>query len=181
MLGRRMEKFSGGNQQKAVLARWLRTEPRVLLLDEPAQGVDIGAKASIYARVADAARDGLAVVVASSDADELVHVCDRVLVMRSGAVATELAGAALTEERLVAETLGATGHRGTMKAAREPVLTRVIRTDTDAPAGKPSPSAPAPLIRPPAAASQSRLGRLAARLWRGVAGGRDDVEQAGRP
>ncbi|MFM7126386.1 MAG: sugar ABC transporter ATP-binding protein, partial [Actinomycetota bacterium] len=69
ILGRRMEKFSGGNQQKAVLARWLRTEPKVLLLDEPTQGVDVGAKASIYTQITEAASQGLGVVIASSDAE----------------------------------------------------------------------------------------------------------------
>jgi energy-coupling factor transporter ATP-binding protein EcfA2 len=83
LLDRRMEKFSGGNQQKAVLARWLRTEPKVLLLDEPTQGVDVGAKASIYPTSPSAARrDGGARGVVRPE--ELVHLCDRVLVMRAG-------------------------------------------------------------------------------------------------
>jgi len=133
-LDRKMEKFSGGNQQKAVLARWLRTSPRVLLLDEPTQGVDVGAKASIYRQIRDAAAEGMAVLVASSDAEELVHLCDRVLVFRSGTVAIELRGNTLTEERLVAETLGATSHRKNMRVGREPINVKVIRDDTDLPA-----------------------------------------------
>ena len=133
LLDRRMEKFSGGNQQKAVLARWLRTDPKVLLLDEPTQGVDVGAKAAIYARVARAAADGMAVLVASSDPEELTHLCDRVLVMRAGTVATELSGTSLTEERLVAETLGATSNRKLMRTSREPIRFRVIRDDADVP------------------------------------------------
>jgi len=132
LLDRRLGKFSGGNQQKAVLARWLRTKPRVLLLDEPTQGVDVGAKAAIYQQIAEAAREGMAVLIASSDAEELVHLCDRVLVLRAGMVSAELAGANLTEERLVAETLGATSDRKNMKVAREPVLVTVIRDDVDA-------------------------------------------------
>lgn len=131
LLERRMEKFSGGNQQKAVLARWMRTDPKVLLLDEPTQGVDVGAKASIYRHVRNAADSGRAVLVASSDAEELVHLCDRVLVFRSGNVAVELRGSALTEERLVAETLGATSHRKNMRSGREPVRVTVIRDDPD--------------------------------------------------
>ena len=133
LLDRRMEKFSGGNQQKAVLARWLRTDPRVLLLDEPTQGVDIGAKAAIYRHIRTAAEDGMAVLVASSDAEELVHLCDRVLVFRSGSVAVELRRRQLTEERLVAETLGATSHRKSMRIGREPIRVKVIRGDIEAP------------------------------------------------
>lgn len=132
ILGRRMEKFSGGNQQKAVLARWLRTEPKVLLLDEPTQGVDVGAKASIYAQITEAASQGLGVVIASSDAEELVHLCHRVLIMRSGAVAAELVGPSLTEERLIAETLGATSHRKNMRTNLDPITFEVIRDRRDA-------------------------------------------------
>ena len=131
LLDRRMEKFSGGNQQKAVLARWLRTEPKVLLLDEPTQGVDVGAKASIYQQIRETADEATAVLVASSDAEELVHLCDRVLVFRSGAVAVELRGNTLTEERLIAETLGATSHRKNMRVGREPIRVKVIRSDDD--------------------------------------------------
>ena len=131
LLDRRMAKFSGGNQQKAVLARWLRTEPKVLLLDEPTQGVDVGAKAAIYRRIVESAAEGLAVLIASSDAEELVHLCDRVIVLRAGMASAELEGPNLTEERLVAETLGATSDRKQMKVSREPVLMKVIRDDDD--------------------------------------------------
>ncbi|MFZ9398032.1 MAG: sugar ABC transporter ATP-binding protein [Ilumatobacteraceae bacterium] len=138
LLGRRMEKFSGGNQQKAVLARWLRTDPEVLLLNEPTQGVDVGAKASVYRQIVAAAEGGMGVIIASSDAEELVHMCDRVLVMRSGAVAVELAGNDLTEERLVAETLGATSNRKNMRTNREPINFKVIRDDSEAITVRPS-------------------------------------------
>jgi ABC-type sugar transport system ATPase subunit len=103
---RPLELFSGGNQQKVVLAKWLRNEPRVLLLEEPTQGVDVGAKAAIYELVRDAASHGAAVVMASSDTAELATVCDRVVVMRDGAARIELQGRDLTEERLVIEGLG---------------------------------------------------------------------------
>lgn len=146
LLDRRMEKFSGGNQQKAVLARWLRTEPVVLLLDEPTQGVDVGAKAAIYQHVREAADDGMAVLVASSDAEELVHLCDRVLVFRSGNVAVELRGNTLTEDRLVAETLGATSHRKNMRVGREPIRVAVIRSDPDAPPDHPTNADPDALL-----------------------------------
>jgi ribose transport system ATP-binding protein len=102
---RSMELFSGGNQQKVVLAKWLRNNPRVLLLDEPTQGVDVGAKQAIYQLVHAAADGGAAVLIASSDTGELASVCDRVLVMRDGAVRAEIKGGELTEERLVLESL----------------------------------------------------------------------------
>lgn len=95
--------FSGGNQQKIVLAKWLRNQPKVLLLEEPTQGVDIGAKAGIYDAVEAAAAEGMAVLVCSSDDNELLRLCDRVLVLREGRLATELSGADLTEHKLMAE------------------------------------------------------------------------------
>ena len=98
--------FSGGNQQKVVLAKWLRTDPRVLLLDEPTQGVDVGAKASIYALIAGAARAGAAVLVTSTDMKELAALCDRVLIMRDGRVATTVTKPDLTEANLVGASLG---------------------------------------------------------------------------
>lgn len=102
----RIRLFSGGNQQKIVMARALRDDPRVLLLDEPTQGVDIGAKASIYEAIRGGAARGCAVVVSSSDATELLNLCDRVIVMRDGRAAADLAGDDLTEPRLIAEGYG---------------------------------------------------------------------------
>jgi ribose transport system ATP-binding protein len=98
--------FSGGNQQKIVLARALRDGPRILLLDEPTQGVDIGAKVAIYAAIEGAAASGTAVLVSSSDAKELIRLCHRVVVMRNGRAVADLSGAELTEARLVAEGYG---------------------------------------------------------------------------
>ena len=79
--------LSGGNQQKVVLARWLAMQPRVLILDEPARGVDIGARAEIESLIASLRRDGVAIVLISSEVDELARVCDRVLVLRDRAPA----------------------------------------------------------------------------------------------
>jgi ribose transport system ATP-binding protein len=106
MPGRRLELFSGGNQQKVVIAKWLRMEPRVLLLDEPTQGVDVGAKVAIYELIERAAATGTAVLLASTDAKELTAICDRVLVMREGRPIAELSGTAIEEERLLREELG---------------------------------------------------------------------------
>jgi len=98
--------FSGGNQQKLVFAKWLRNRPAVLLLEEPTQGVDIGAKQALYDAIDIAAAAGSAVLVCSSEAKELVRLCDRVLVLRNGRVAAELSGDQLTETRLVMEGYG---------------------------------------------------------------------------
>lgn len=98
--------FSGGNQQKVVFAKWLRNRPKVLLLEEPTQGVDIGAKQALYGAIDEAAAGGAGVLVCSSEAKELVRLCDRVLVMRGGRVAAELTGEDLTETRIVLEGYG---------------------------------------------------------------------------
>ncbi|WP_410631538.1 sugar ABC transporter ATP-binding protein [Amycolatopsis sp. cmx-4-83] len=102
---RRLQLFSGGNQQKVVLAKWLRVRPRVLLLDEPTQGVDVGAKAAIYELILAARSEGAAVLLCSSDTKELVTLCDRALVLMEGRVVSEVPRAELTEARLVRDEL----------------------------------------------------------------------------
>lgn len=106
-----MVNLSGGNQQKAVLARWLRRRPEVLLLDEPTQGVDIGARAEIYDQITQVARDGTAVLLVSSDLDELMHLADRVVVLADGAVAATAAGSDLTRDWVVRALFEATEER----------------------------------------------------------------------
>jgi ABC-type sugar transport system ATPase subunit len=96
-----VHELSGGNQQKVVLARALAARPRVLLLDEPTRGVDVGAKADIYRLVRQAAADGAAVLLASSDLDEVLGVCERVLVLREGRIAYERPVAALDRGALL--------------------------------------------------------------------------------
>jgi ABC-type sugar transport system ATPase subunit len=98
--------FSGGNQQKAVIAKWLRITPSVLLVDEPTQGVDVGASESIRALLVNAAAEGMTVLVCSSDNADLVRMCSRVLVMRDGVVACELRGADINDHRITQECLG---------------------------------------------------------------------------
>jgi len=93
--------FSGGNQQKVVLAKWLRVRPRVLLLDDPTQGVDVGAKAAIYELIMAARRNGAGVLLCSSDTKELVQLCDRVLVFNAGRVVSEVPRESLSEARLI--------------------------------------------------------------------------------
>ena len=98
--------LSGGNQQKVVLAKWLRTRPKVLLLDEPTRGIDVGAKSEIYGLVRALAEDGMAVVFASSDLPEVVGLSHRVLVCRAGAVAGELSGDDIEPEAIMHLALG---------------------------------------------------------------------------
>ncbi|MFQ6852395.1 sugar ABC transporter ATP-binding protein [Streptomyces sp. 35M1] len=93
--------LSGGNQQKVLLARWLCLEPKVLLLDEPTRGIDVGAKAEVQSLIDELAREGLAVLLISSDIEELIEGADRIVVLRGGAVAGELAGDEVVESRLL--------------------------------------------------------------------------------
>jgi ribose transport system ATP-binding protein len=93
--------LSGGNQQKVVLAKWLGTDCRVLLLDEPTRGVDVGAKAELYSLIADLAGAGMAIVMVSSEMMEMIGLCDRVAVVSQGRIAGVLEGAAITEENIM--------------------------------------------------------------------------------
>jgi ribose transport system ATP-binding protein len=102
---RDFETLSGGNQQKGVIARWLRTAPKVLVLDEPTQGVDVGAKSLIYALLTEAAAEGLAIVVCSSESEELAMMCDRVIVLSNGRISAELHGATLSPESIAEHVL----------------------------------------------------------------------------
>ncbi|MFE9104276.1 sugar ABC transporter ATP-binding protein [Actinomadura geliboluensis] len=104
-------RLSGGNQQKVALARWLPSEPRVLLLAEPTRGIDVGTKREIYHLLRRLADGGVAVLVTSGDTMELVGLCDEVAVMYEGAVVDRLSGGDLTEERLVrASVTGTVAH-----------------------------------------------------------------------
>ncbi len=108
---RPLSQFSGGNQQKVVLAKWLRTEPNVLVLDEPTAGVDVGAKAAIHRLLSDATQRGMAVLVNSSDTKELADLCDRVLVLDRGRQVAEFQGNELSEEALLRASLDASTER----------------------------------------------------------------------
>jgi simple sugar transport system ATP-binding protein len=100
--------LSGGNQQKVLLARWLATQPELIILDEPTRGIDVGAKAEIEQFIAKLRADGLAVLLISSEIEELVRNCSRVLVLRERKLEGEIAGADLTPERLMRVMAG--GH-----------------------------------------------------------------------
>jgi L-arabinose transport system ATP-binding protein len=100
-LAQEVGKLSGGNQQKVVLARWLARQPRVLILDEPTRGIDVGAKAEVYALIRSLAADGVAVLFISSELPEILGISDRILVMREGRITGELPAEGATEEQVL--------------------------------------------------------------------------------
>lgn len=105
-LGLPVSSLSGGNQQKAVLARWLMREADVLILDEPTRGVDIGAKSEVYEIVNEFVTAGKAVLVVSSDLPEAIGISDRILVMRAGRIVHELDSRTATEQDVMLHATG---------------------------------------------------------------------------
>ena len=97
--------LSGGNQQKVVIAKWLMTEPRIILLNDPTRGIDVGTKQELYRLMRELADQGAAILFYSTDYDELVGCCDRVAIMYDGRIVRELAGTDLTETNIVASSL----------------------------------------------------------------------------
>jgi simple sugar transport system ATP-binding protein len=106
---RAVSELSGGNQQRVVIGRWLLTEAKVLILNGPTVGVDVGSKAAIHRKLRELAeRQGLAVLMISDDTPELAQNCNRVLVMHRGRIVEELAGEALTDDALTVRLRGLT-------------------------------------------------------------------------
>jgi ribose transport system ATP-binding protein len=101
----RLSSLSGGNQQKVVLAKWLRCGASVFMIEEPTAGVDVGAKPAIYSALAEVASQGAGVLLASSDAEEVASICDRVLVMRRGRIRAVLEAEFCTESQVIAESV----------------------------------------------------------------------------
>ena len=101
--------FSGGNQQKVIIGRWLAAGAKILLFDEPTRGVDVGAKAEIYALIEKLAAEGKAIVVVSSELPELIRLADRVLVMRDGVLSADLARHELSEASIMAHAVPGAG------------------------------------------------------------------------
>ncbi|HYP18836.1 MAG TPA: ATP-binding cassette domain-containing protein, partial [Chloroflexia bacterium] len=99
--------LSGGNAQKVVIGKWLLRNPRVLMLDDPTKGIDVGAKAEFYKLLAQLCEEGKSVLLYSSDDEELIGLSDRVLVMHDGKIRSELIGESLTKANLIAASLGA--------------------------------------------------------------------------
>src|SRR5205823_8829467 len=100
---------SGGNQQKVILARWLASEPRFLILDEPTRGIDVGAKAEIQKLILALAREGMAILFISSELEEVVRCSDRVAVLRDRAKVGELSGEQIDEQSIIRTIAGSAG------------------------------------------------------------------------
>lgn len=112
----KLSALSGGNAQKVLIARWMNRKPRLLLLDEPTQGVDVGTRVQIFAALKTAAASGMSVLCASSDAEQLAEICDRVLIFARGRILTEIAGADLTKDGIAEAcyaSIDLAGHVGT--------------------------------------------------------------------
>ncbi|CDX27103.1 putative sugar ABC transporter, ATP-binding protein; ribose ABC transporter rbsA-like [Mesorhizobium plurifarium] len=107
--------LSGGNQQKVVIAKWLMRQPRIILLNDPTRGIDVGTKQEIYQLMRKLADQGAAILFYSTDYDELIGCCDRVLVLYDGSVKRELVGADITEHALIASALNIHGEGADMK------------------------------------------------------------------
>ncbi len=97
--------LSGGNQQKVVLAKWLMTEPKILMLNDPTRGIDVGTKQELYQLFRELADAGTSILLYSTDYDELIGLCDRVMILYQGRIVRELTGAAITETNIVASSL----------------------------------------------------------------------------
>jgi ribose transport system ATP-binding protein len=108
--------LSGGNQQKLVIGKWLMVGPRIILLNDPTRGIDVGTKQEIYALLRELADAGAAILFYSTDYDELIGCCDRVLVMYDGAVLRELVGDEITERALIASALNLGAEAATVRA-----------------------------------------------------------------
>ncbi len=101
-----VERLSGGNQQKVMLSKWLNTRPRLLILDEPTRGIDVGAKAEVHQMIDDLAAQGLAIIMISSDLPEVLAMSDRVLVMREGRQMGIFTSGEATQERVLGAAMG---------------------------------------------------------------------------
>jgi len=99
--------LSGGNQQKVVLAKWLLSDPAVLILDEPTRGIDVGAKYEVYRLINQCAGEGKAILFVSSEIEELIGVCDRILVIRAGEMCDSVRRAEFNAERILRSAFGA--------------------------------------------------------------------------
>jgi rhamnose transport system ATP-binding protein len=107
-----VSRLSGGNRQKAVLAKWLATAPKVLILDEPTRGIDVGTKSQVHQRISELASAGFPVLLISSDLPEVLAMCDRILVVAGGRIVAEFARAEATQEKIMTAASGSQRRKG---------------------------------------------------------------------
>ncbi len=100
-LWQRARELSGGNQQKVVLAKWLSTRPRILILDEPTRGIDVGTKAAVHELMSRLAAEGMAILMISSELPEILGMSDRIIVMREGRITAQLSREEATQEKIL--------------------------------------------------------------------------------
>ena len=124
--------LSGGNQQKVALSKWLATDPRILILDEPTQGIDVRTKAEVHAMIVELARQGLAIILISSELPELLGMCDRILVLREGRMTAEFDGSDVDQERVIRAATDADG--ALLPIASQPAGQGVVMSGHERPA-----------------------------------------------
>ena len=106
-INQQVQFLSGGNQQKVVLAKWLASQSKILIFDEPTRGIDVGAKIEVYNLMNSLVENGVAVIMVSSEMPELLGMSDRILVMHEGSIAAELSRQEATQEKVLAAAMGA--------------------------------------------------------------------------
>ena len=106
--------LSGGNQQKVVLAKWLLTKPRILILDEPTRGIDVGTKAAIHALMSQLASEGIAILMISSELPEVLGMSDRIIVMREGKITGQFSRSEATQEKIMSAATQAAAAGGAL-------------------------------------------------------------------
>jgi L-arabinose transport system ATP-binding protein len=116
-LAQEIRKLSGGNQQKVVLARWLARSPKVLILDEPTRGIDVGAKAEIYRLIDQLTADGIGVICISSELPEIIGISDRIIVMQGGHITGQLPARVATQQQILSMAMARNSN--SKPAARE--------------------------------------------------------------
>ncbi|MBY6277198.1 ATP-binding cassette domain-containing protein, partial [Symbiobacterium thermophilum] len=104
--------LSGGNQQKVILGRWLATSPKLLILDEPTRGIDVGAKAEIYRLMGELVQRGMGIILVSSELPEVMGLSDRILVVHEGEITAEFSRAEFDQERIMQAATGRKRHAG---------------------------------------------------------------------
>jgi ribose transport system ATP-binding protein len=122
LVGREAQFLSGGTQQKTVLAKWLLSKPKLIVLDEPTRGIDVGAKIEIYQLIRQLANQGAAILMLSSELYEIIGMSDRILVMHGGHIVAECQGAEATEQSLITAAVGGEGEVGERDAIDTPVI-----------------------------------------------------------